>query len=57
MQTETDAAFLKRVLAELDARTAANGGETPGKVELASADLIRLVKLYAGIPATAIRMS
>jgi hypothetical protein len=57
MLDEPDPVFLKRILAEIDAQTAARRSDAPDKVTIATADLERLVKLYAGVPATAFRIN
>ena len=57
MHTEDDATFLKRLMAEVDEQAAANNGIMPPLTTLESSDLMRLVKLYAGIPRTAMRIN
>ena len=57
MTDESDPAFLKRILAAMDAQNAAQEGQAPSKVTLASEDVLRLVMLYAGLPPTAMRIS
>ncbi len=54
---ESDPAFVKRMLAEIDAQDAARPSDAPAKVTIAKADLERLVKLYAGLPPTAMRIN
>jgi hypothetical protein len=54
---ETDPEFLRRLLAELDAQ-AGDGGPVPhDRVAIASADLMRLIRLCAGVPSTAFRIN
>jgi hypothetical protein len=57
MPPESDPVFLKRILAKIDAQTAARGPDDPDEVTIATADLERLVKRYAGIPPTAMRIN
>jgi hypothetical protein len=55
MNIEPDPAFLKRILAEIDAQQAARGTAGPARIELDARDLERLIKAYVGIPSTAMR--
>ena len=57
MPGESDPAFVKRMLAEIDAQDAARPPHAPAKVTIATADLERLIKLYAGVPSTAFRIN
>ena len=57
MPDESDPEFVKRMLAEIDAQDAARPSDAPAKVTIDTADLERLVKLYAGVPATALRIN
>jgi hypothetical protein len=55
MIPEPDPAFLNRILAEIDAQEAAKSTAGPARIEIDARDLERLIKAYAGIPATAMR--
>ncbi len=57
MPPESDPAFIKRILAEIDAQQVGRSSDAPEKVSIAAADLERLIKLYAGVPATAFRIN
>jgi hypothetical protein len=57
MTIETDRDFVKRMLAEIADQEDRNTSGRPGKIEVDIRDLERLIKMYAGIPSTAIRAS
>jgi hypothetical protein len=57
MPPESDPAFIKRILAEIDAQQAGRPSDAPDKVSIAAADLERLIKLYAGLPPNAMRVN
>jgi hypothetical protein len=54
---ETDPEFVKRMLAEIADHENRNPSGNPAKIEVETRDLERLIKVYAGIPSTAIRAS
>jgi hypothetical protein len=54
---ETDPEFVKRILTEIADHENRNPSGNPAKIEVETRDLERLIKVYAGIPSTAIRAS
>jgi hypothetical protein len=57
MTIETDRDFVKRMLAEIADQEDRNTSRRLSKIEVDIRDLERLIKMYAGIPSTAIRAS
>jgi hypothetical protein len=57
MTIETDRDFVKPMLAEIADQEDRNTCGRPGKIEVEIRDFDRLIKMYAGIPSTAIRAS